>query len=143
MIRYLCDTSGLVAVLCSWHEHHARTRAEIERRARAEEQLVLAAHSLAETYAVLTRLPAPNRLRAADAIALLEANWSDTPVVHLTARETWDALHEAQRRDAIGGQMYDALIAVSAMKAGASTIVTWNVRNFATFSPEISAQAPP
>ena len=143
MIRYLCDTSFLVALLCAWHEHHARTRAEIERRARADEQLILAAHSLAETYAVLTRLPAPNRLRAADAIALLEANWSGTPVVHLTASETWDALHEAKRHEVIGGQMYDALIAVSAMKAGASTIVTWNVRDFAAFSPEISAQAPP
>ena len=53
--------------------------------ARAAEALVLAAHSLAETYAVLTRLPGPNRLRSRDAIALLEANWRETPVVHLTA----------------------------------------------------------
>ena len=63
--------------------------------------------------------------------------------MHLTASETWDALHEAKRHEVIGGQMYDALIAVSAMKDGASTIVTWNVRDFAAFSPEISAQAPP
>ena len=86
--RYLCDTSALVATVCSWHEHHARTLAEIERRERAGEELVLAAHSLAEAYAVVTRLPAPNRLRSRDAIALLEANWRETPVVHLTASET-------------------------------------------------------
>ncbi len=143
MRRYLCDTSGLVAAVCSWHEHHERTRAELERRADANEQLVLAAHSLAETYAVLTRLPAPNRLRATDAIALIELNWLDAPVVQLTAHETWESLREAQRHGLLGGQMYDVLIAMAALKAQASTIVTWNVRHFAPFAGKIGIEAPP
>ncbi len=143
MRRYLCDTSGLVAAVCSWHEHHERTRAELERRADANEQLVLAAHSLAETYAVLTRLPAPNRLRATDAIALIELNWRNTPVVQLTAHETWKSLREAQRHGLMGGQMYDVLMAMAALKAHASTIVTWNVRHFAAFAGQIGIEAPP
>ncbi len=142
MIRYLCDTSVLVAAVCSWHEHHARTLAELERRERACEQLVLAAHSLAEAYAVLTRLPGSNRLRSEDAIALLEGNWRDTPVIHLTAAETWRALRRAQRRAVIGGQTYDMLIAACALKAGAETVVTWNVRHFATAAPEIAVREP-
>ena len=142
MTRYLCDTSGLIAAVSSWHEHHERTRSEIERRERSAEQLVVAGHSLAETYSVLTRLPAPHRLRADDAIALIESNWRDTPIVHLTGSEMWGALREAQRRKMIGGQMYDALIAVAALKAQASTIVTWNVRNFAPFAPSIAVVAP-
>ena len=142
MTRYLCDTNGLVAAVCSWHEHHDRTRAELERRADANEQLVLAAHSLAETYAVLTRLPAPNRLRAEDAITLIELNWRDTPVVQLTAREVWESLREAQRHGLMGGQMYDVLIAMAALKAHASTIVTWNVRHFAPFAGKIGIEAP-
>ena len=76
MSRYLCDTSALVAAVSSWHEHHDRTCAEMERRKRGKEELVISAHSLAETYAVLTRLPAPHRLRATDAIALIESNWA-------------------------------------------------------------------
>ncbi len=142
MTRFLCDTSGLVAAVCSWHEHHERTRAELERRAEGDAQLVLAAHSLAETYSVLTRLPTPGRLEAKDAIALIEANWRDTPVVHLTARETWGALREAERRGATGGRTYDVLIATAALKAGASTILTWNLRDFAIFADEIEAAAP-
>ena len=142
MTRYLCDTSGLIAAVSSWHEHHERTRSEIERRERSDEQMVVAGHSLAETYSVLTRLPAPHRLRADDAIALIESNWRDTPIVHLTGSEMWGALREAQRRKMIGGQMYDALIAVAALKAQASTIVTWNVRNFAPFAPSIAVVAP-
>lgn len=143
MTRYLCDTNGLVAAVCSWHEHHERTRAELERRADADEQLVLAAHSLAETYAVLTRLPGANRLRAADAISLIELNWRDAPVVQLTPRETWESLREAQRHGLMGGQMYDVLIAMAALKARASTIITWNVRHFAPFAGKIGIEAPP
>lgn len=142
MIRYLCDTSVLVATVCSWHEHHARTVAELERREGVGEELVLAAHSLAEAYAVLTRLPAPNRLRSADALALLEANWRETPVVQLTAAEVWSALRQAERRRVIGGQTYDLLIAACALKAGARTIITWNVRHFATAAREIDIEVP-
>jgi len=142
VIRYLCDTSVLVATVCSWHEHHKRTLAELARREHAAEELVLSSHSLAEAYAVLTRFPAPHRLRSADAVALLESNWSETPAVHLTADETWRTLRRAQRRGVIGGQTYDMLIAASALKAGATTIVTWNERHFASSAREIDIVVP-
>ena len=128
--------------MCSWHEQHARTLAEIERRERAGEELVLSSHSLAEAYAVLTRLPAPHRLRSADAIALLESNWQEAPTVHLTADETWRTLRRARRRGVIGGQIYDMLIAASALKAGATTIITWNARHFAASAREIDIAVP-
>ncbi len=142
MSRYLCDTSCLVAAVCSWHEHHKRTRSEIERRVTSGEELFLAAHSLAETYAVLTRLPSPHRLRAADAISLIEANWGQNHIVHLTGRETWRAITEAERHGLVGGQTYDVLIAMAALKGGASTLVTWNLRNFASFEDQIEVVAP-
>lgn len=131
-----------MASVCAWHEHHHKTRAELQRRTDAGEKLVLAAHSLVETYAVLTRLPGSGRLHVDDAIALIEANWRDTPVVHLTSTETWGALRQARHRSLSGGQMYDVLVAVSALKAGVSTIVTWNVRHFAAFADEIGVVAP-
>ena len=142
MSRYLCDTSCLVAAVCTWHEHHARTRAEIESRSRDHEDIVLASHSLAETYAVLTRLPPPYRLRADDALSLIEMNWGGAPVVHLTASDTWRALREAPRLGIFGGQTYDALIAAAAIKAEASVLLTWNLRNFSQFSGRISIRAP-
>lgn len=142
MSRYLCDTSCLVAAVCTWHGHHVRTCAEIERRSRDGEDLVLAAHSLAETYAVLTRLPSPHRLRADDAVSLIEMNWGGAPVVYLTATDTWRALREAPRRGIIGGQTYDALIAAAAIKAKASVLLTWNLRNFSQFAGRIGIRAP-
>ena len=134
MSRYLCDTNCLVAVLCAWHQHHERTLAELERRIVDGQELILSAHSLVETYAVLTRLPPPNRLRGRDAFALIEENWAGRPVVHLTGRDTWRALHDVRQLGVVGGQTYDALIAASALKARAAELLTWNVRNFAAFS---------
>ena len=107
------------------------------------QELILATHSLAETYAVLTRLPPPNRLRGKDALALIEENWTDNPVVHLTGRDTWRAPRDARQRGVVGGQTYDALIAAAALKARAATLVTWSVRNFAAFSERITVVAPP
>ena len=56
--RFLPDTSCLVAAVCSWHEHHQATSAELSRRVEHGEVLVLAAPALVEAYAVLTRLSA-------------------------------------------------------------------------------------
>lgn len=143
MSRYLCDTSCLVATVCKWHVHHGRTIVELNRRNASPRELVIAAHSLAEAYAVLTRLPSPYRLRPRDAIELIEANWGDTPIVQLSGREMWRTLRDARQLGIIGGQTYDALIAACALKARASELLTWNVRNFAPFSERISVVAPP
>ena len=88
MTRYFSDANAMVVAFCTWHEHHPPTVAQMERRESAGEQLVLAAHSLPEAYAVPRRLPGTSRLRSRDAIALLAANWRSTPVTHLTVAET-------------------------------------------------------
>ena len=139
---YLCDTNCLIAAVLSWHEHHELTRAELQRRHESGEELILAAHSLAETYAVLTRLPSPHRLRPSDAKALIHANWGKTRSVHLTGREYWDVIGKVERHKLVGGLIYDALIAMSALKGGASTLLTWNRRNFATFEGQIEVTSP-
>lgn len=142
MTRYLCDTSVLVASLCDWHQHYRLSRNEIVERTDGGQELVLAAHSLAETYAVLTRLPGHYRLPPGTAIALLHKNWRKTPTIHLDGREVWDALGEAQRQGATGGRMYDVLIAHCAIKAGAFALVTWNVRHFAAFASRLNVVTP-
>ena len=141
-VTILLDTSCLVAALCSWHEHHERTRQEIETRAAAKQRIVLSAHSLAETYAVLTRLPPPYRLRGTDALELLERNWAGAKTVHLTGAETWRVLKDAEKRGVTGGRTYDALIAAAALKANVRALITWNARNFAAFQDGLEVVTP-
>jgi predicted nucleic acid-binding protein len=122
-----------VAAVCAWHRHHAATRREIERRDAAGEKLVLAAHSLAEAFSVLTRLPEPHRLRSDDALALIEANWGETRLVALAATDYRAALRRCRDAGIGGGAVYDALIAACARKARVATLVTWDLEGFERF----------
>jgi predicted nucleic acid-binding protein len=130
---YLPDTSCLVALLCSWHEHHAATLREMNQRARSGDRVVLAGHSLVETFAVLTRLPYPFRLSEQDALRLLQENFAKTPVVTLTSAQYWRVLKECSEKKISGGQSYDAVIASCARKAKATVLLTWNRDHFARF----------
>lgn len=143
MAVFLPDTSCLVALVCTWHEHHSATHAEIKRRQARGDVLHLAAHCLLESYSVLTRLPSPYRLSESDAFELLSGNWSDSPMIHLTGPECWGVLKQARDGSVSGGQIHDALIAASAAKAGCEVLLTWNVRHFERFRTErLSIQSP-
>jgi predicted nucleic acid-binding protein len=130
---YLLDINCLVAAVCSWHEHHEATRREIERRHASGQKLALSAHSLAEAYSVLTRLPEPHRLSPDDALALIESNWGETRLVALTASDYRVTLRRCRDAALGGGAVYDALIAACARKARVSTLVTWDVGGFERF----------
>ena len=143
MISYLLDTSCLVAAVCAWHRHHDDTCREIERRDAAGEKLVLAAHSLAEAFSVLTRLPEPHRLRPNDALALIEANWGGTGLVALTGPDYRATLRRCRDVGIGGGAVYDALIATCARKARVATLVTWDLEGFERFlEDEPAVRAP-
>jgi predicted nucleic acid-binding protein len=143
VISYLLDTSCLVAAVCAWHRHHDATRREIERRDRAGEKLVLAAHSLAETFSVLTRLPEPHRLRPDDALALIEANWGETRLIALAGSDYRATLRRCRDVGIGGGAVYDALIATCARKAEVETLVTWDIEGFERFlEDEPAVRAP-
>jgi predicted nucleic acid-binding protein len=140
---YLLDTSCLVAAVCGWHRDHDATRREIERRAGSGEKLVLAAHSLAEAFSVLTRLPEPHRLRPDDALALIEANWGETRLVALAGSDYRATLRRCREVGIGGGAVYDALIAACARKAGVQTLLTWELEGFERFlEDEPAVRAP-
>lgn len=94
---------------------------------------MLAAHSLAEAYSVLTRLPEPHRIRPEDALAVLEANWADTRLVALSGSEYRSLLRRCRDSGIGGGAVYDALIGACARKGRAASLVTWDTANFERF----------
>ena len=127
----LPDTSCIIAAVCAWHERHDATVRELERRLSAGEKLTVAAPALIESYAVLTRLPSPHRLAAADARDLLEANFiNKRRLVALTADEFRSLIGRAPEEGVTGGQTYDAVIAACARKAKVTALLTLNARHF-------------
>jgi predicted nucleic acid-binding protein len=125
------DTSCMVAAVCTWHDRHAAAAGEIERRLDAGRRLTIPAHALLETYAVLTRLPAPHRLAPADAWALVKGNFVDhATIVTLDARAHVTLLGRLAATGIGGGRTYDAAIAACAGQAGAEALLTFNPRHF-------------
>jgi len=101
-----CDTSVLVPALTSQHPDHAGARELLARVA------AVPCHVLLETYSVLTRLPAPLRLSAADAARAIEI--LDVDVVDLPAARQRDLVAECARHRIGGGAVYDALVGATA-----------------------------
>ncbi len=128
---FALDTSCMVAAVCGWHARHAAAAAEIERRLDRGERMAIAAHAIAEAYAVLTRLPPPHRLAPADAWTLVRTNFVDqADLVTLDAQASVTVLEELAAVGVGGGRTYDGLIAACAQASRARALLTFNSRHF-------------
>jgi len=128
------DTSCVIPLLCEWHEFHAPTAAAIGTV--PLKSMVICCHVLLEAFAVLTRLPAPYRIPPRQAERLLAANFSDSvQICGVLERDTWASLARVAERQAGGGKVYDAVVAHATAQAGASTLLTWNVKDFIVVAP--------
>ena len=139
----LLDANCMVALVTPWHSHHAAVASVLGARLDAGGALVVAAHALAEAYAVLTRLPAPYRLTASSALELLEANFGKVRTVALAPGDYWIVLRSAPGQTVSGGRTYDALIAACARKAEATELLTLNLGHFEQFAgAELQIRSP-
>jgi predicted nucleic acid-binding protein len=133
--RTATDSSVLVAALASWHESHAKALRALETAMAKGSALVVPADALLETYAVLTRLPAPHRISPAIALELLRESFRNVEVVALDSSETWGLLEGCAAGLVAGGTVYDARIVVAAVKGRSDRILTLNARHFERLAP--------
>src|SRR6478672_6001728 len=61
------DTSCLVPLVSSWHEHHDATLSSLEELKRQNHTLIVATHAVLECFSVLTRLPERIRITPREA----------------------------------------------------------------------------
>jgi predicted nucleic acid-binding protein len=119
------DTSVTVAALASWHEDHRLALEAVSPGVR------LIGHVALETYAVLTRLPAPHRVPP-DLVGEFLTRSFAGPLLVLSAREHRRLLSTLSAAGIIGGAVYDALIAATAQAAG-ETLLTLDRRAVSTY----------
>lgn len=130
------DTSVLVAAFLEQHEHHERSFSLF---AQADQRTgCCGAHSLAELYATLTRLPGKHRLNGEQAMLFLDSVEERLEVVSLESREYRTAIQEAANAGIVGGTIYDALLVHCAIKARATRIYTWNVAHFRRLGSKVA-----
>lgn len=133
------DSNMLVAALVDTHPHH-ETSAKFLVAADTAKHLI-AAHSIAETYAVLTRRTLPFHLNGAVAMGQIEPVAARFTIVSLTAVQTLDAVRRFSRLGA-GPRLYDFLIGAAGEAHGVDTIVTWNTRVFEGLFPALRIVTP-
>lgn len=109
--RATCDTSVVVPAFLTWHEHH-----EVARRAVTEEVVAVPAHVIAETFSVVTRLPAPHRVAPDSVLAFLDK--LPGPAIGLSPERYLPTLARLAAYRITGGSIYDGLIAATAVEHG-------------------------
>ena len=130
------DTSVLIAAHDASRPGHEASLRLMRKSSR--DHCACAAHSLAELYSVLSRLPGGWRQRPDFAGALVEEIASRVTVVALTAQEYLATLQSAARLRVAGGTVYDALLLACARKVNAERIYTWNERHFRLVAPDLA-----
>ena len=130
-MKILFDTSILIAALVESHPMHGRAFPWLKKAKTKAIEMVVAGHTLAELYAVLSTLPIKPRIVPAVAWRLICENVEATgKIVSLTPAEYWTVIKQASQSGLAGGIIYDALIAKVAQKAQVEQLLTVNSEHF-------------
>jgi predicted nucleic acid-binding protein len=132
------DTSALVPVFYGDHVHH---RASLELFIQFDKSTgCCGAHSLAEVYSTLTRMPGKYRISGEQALLFINTIRERLAVVALSANEYADALEASAGLGIVGGGIYDAMLSHCAIKAKAEAIYTWNARHYTLCGRDVVAR---
>src|SRR5882724_4691386 len=130
------DSSVLVAVFYGDHVHH---QASLELFIQFQKSTgCCAAHSLAEVYSTLTRMPGKHRISGEQAMLFVGGIRERLSIIALNGDEYADALQASSVLSIVGGGIYDAMLAHCAIKAHAETIYSWNGRHYAQCGLEVT-----
>jgi predicted nucleic acid-binding protein len=129
------DTSSLVPVFYGDHVHHnASLSLFIQFKKNTG---CCGAHSLAEVYSTLTRMPGRHRISGEQAMLFIGNIRERLSIIALTGDEYAGALQKSAGLGIVGGGIYDAMLAHCAVKSKAQVIYTWNVRHYSLCGPEV------
>ena len=134
-MKVFFDTSIFVPLVLGHHVHHRASQSVFLKLGR--NRGFCAAHSLAETYSTLTRMPPIDRMTADQVMLHVQDIASRLEIIALDALEYVQTMSDLAAAGIAGGAVYDGLIAQCALKAKADVIYTFNQRHFRRLGPEI------
>jgi predicted nucleic acid-binding protein len=122
------DTSVLVPVFYGDHVHHKASLEVFIQHSKSTG--CCGAHSLAEVYSTLTRMPGKHRISGHQAMLFIGSICERLAIVALDGEEYASALEASAAVGIVGGGIYDAILAHCAIKADAQAIYSWNERHY-------------
>jgi predicted nucleic acid-binding protein len=140
-VRVLLDTSVVVAALLPGHPSHGEAIPWLSRAKSGAFEFLFSAHSLAEVYAVLTRIPISPPITPKLAGKLIQENITSVANICTLTGEQYVALVDEMIDKSLGGgAVYDGIIAKVAEVANADLLVTLNVDHFHRIWPTNAAK---
>jgi predicted nucleic acid-binding protein len=136
-MKILFDTSVIVSGIVESHPMHTKCLPWLQSAKAGDFECVVAAHTLAETYAVLTALPVKPRISPLVAKRLIEINIENTAKIFpLTIVDYRSTIERMAQLGICGGTVYDALIATVARRLAVDKLLTLNADDFYRAWPE-------
>ncbi len=131
------DTSVLIAGMVTSHSRYASAFPWLRKGVAGELEWFVGAHTLAELYAVLTRLPLKPKIPPAAAWRMIRENVErHAAIIPLSVTDYKSVLQSQAELGLEGGNIYDALIAKAAEKSGADVLLTLNLKDFVSVWPK-------
>lgn len=138
-MKILLDTSVLVAAMVEAHPAHERGKAWFNRVTSGTDKGLVAAHSIAELYAILTTLPVNPPISSSDAEQLIQKNIAEKlEIVSLSSEDYLQVVDGLAEIGIVGGATYDALILRAAENAKVDLVVTLNEKDFRRVNPSLA-----
>jgi len=135
-MKVLVDTSVFVAASLNFHQDHTRATTFLHKIRTGNIEGFVAAHSLVETYATLTRMPIRPRITASGASHLIKRNILDVcKIVTLSQDDYLQLIEHLVSNELVGGVSYDAIIGFTAVKEAVDAIATFNTQDFQRIFP--------
>jgi predicted nucleic acid-binding protein len=136
-VKILLDTSVIISGIVESHPMHPKCLPWLQRAKAGEVEGIVASHTLAETYAVLTTLPVKPRISPLVAERLIDNNLQpNARIVPLTVADYWSTIQRMAETGLSGGTMYDAIIATVARRLSVDRLLTLNADDFQRVWPE-------
>jgi predicted nucleic acid-binding protein len=138
-MKILLDTSVLVAAMVEAHPAHERALPWMQKIKAGTDVGFVAAHSIAELYAVLSVLPVQPRISPAIANKLIQQDvFEICEIVTLTIQDYNKIIKHLSESNLVGGVTYDAVILYTALKVKIDRIITLNKKDFVRIYPDIA-----
>ena len=127
-MKFFLDTSVFVAAFWGDHPQHAASVKLI--KSATPHTAACAAHTVAEVYSTMTRLPVKPVIPPEQALLFIRQIRERFSVIALTDGEYFETVERLAEKGVARSYIYDGLIMTAAAKSEAEVIYTWDTDDF-------------
>ncbi len=129
--KVFIDTSILIPAFAESHPNHKECFSLLEKTLNKKVELIISSHVLLEFYSVYSRLPFITRLSPLEIKKIIEENiYPYFKMITVSEKEYKEVILHISNLGLSGGIVYDLFHYITARKAMASTIITYNEKDF-------------